>query len=70
MFKQRKNKRFKYKPRFGEELSKTKLDELSRGWEKLSSDTKGKRKSGLSVIWLIVVLFLVLFLMYYLETKS
>lgn len=70
MFKQRKNKRFNYKPRFGENASESKSDKLKQEWEELASGTRKKRKSGFSIVWLVIILALVLFLMYYFEKKS
>ncbi|NNK82809.1 MAG: hypothetical protein HKO92_06775 [Flavobacteriaceae bacterium] len=70
MFKQRKNKRFNYKPRFGKQASEPKSDDIREDWKAMSSLNRKKRKSGFSLIWLIIALALVLFLWYYFEMKS
>jgi hypothetical protein len=70
LFKQRKNKRFNYKPRFGENASETNSDKIKHNWEELNALSQKKRKAGFSLIWLIIILALVLFLMFYFETKT
>ena len=70
MFKQRKNKRFNYKPRFNKNVSESNSEQLREDWNTLSTSNRKKRLSGFSIIWLVVALALVLFLMYYFEMKS
>jgi len=70
LFKQRKNKRFNYKPRFDKNASESNSEQLREDWNTLSTSNRKKRKSGFSIIWLVVALALVLFLMYYFEMKS
>ena len=70
MFKQRKNKRFNYKPRFNKNVSESNSEQLREDWNTLSTSNRKKRQSGFSIIWLVVALALVLFLMYYFEMKS
>jgi len=69
LFKQRKNKRFNYKPRIRDNASETNSNNIKHNWEKLSSLSQKKRKTGFSLLWLIIILALVLFLMFYFEAK-
>ncbi|TJY36269.1 hypothetical protein [Pontimicrobium aquaticum] len=72
MFKQRKNKKFNYKPRFSKE---SQLEEHSKGhnlaskWQKQRDASLGKGRRGFPMRTLIIILVLLLICMYVLENK-
>lgn len=70
MFTQRRNRRFNYKSRFKEKSEETKREAFKESWEAAKMSNTKRGKFGSSLIWFAIALALVLFLMYYLETKA
>jgi hypothetical protein len=76
LFKQRKHKRFNYKPRYSDNGEKSSNDVKTSGenefvskWQKTRGVDKSKSKKGFSVIKMIIILVLLLISMYLLEIK-
>ncbi|WP_347925061.1 hypothetical protein [Pontimicrobium sp. SW4] len=72
MFKQRKNKKFNYKPRFSKENQvgeHSKEHNLASKWQKQRDVNLGTGRRGFSMRTLIIILVLLLICMYVLENK-
>lgn len=69
MFTQRRNRRFNYKPRFGDNEDAKKREEFIANWNSAKAANSNRGFFTNKLVWLIIVLALVLFLMYYLGTK-
>ncbi len=76
MLKQRKNKKFNYKPRFSKEneLNTTlegdsKVDEFISKWQRARKVNRKGGTRGFSIRWLIIILVLLLIGMYILDFK-
>jgi len=76
LLKQRKNKKFNYKPRFskGDETNTTleddsKADKFVSKWQRVSYVNRKRGTRGFSISWLIIILVLLLIGMYILDFK-
>jgi hypothetical protein len=76
LLKQRKNKKFNYKPRFSKEneLNTTleddsKVDEFVSKWQRVRKVNRKRGTRGFSIRWLIIILVLLLIGMYILDFK-
>ena len=74
MFKQRKNKKFNYKPRFSKEhKTNDNLEENSKvngfvsKWQRAHKSSRNRDKKGISMRLLIIILVLLLISMYILD---
>jgi hypothetical protein len=74
LFKQRKNKTFNYRPRFSKEnqelddFETSRIRSFSDKWN-ASRGNNQKKRGGMSIRTLIIILVLLLICMYILETK-
>jgi hypothetical protein len=72
LFKQRKNRKFNYKPRYSKEsqLENNSNDHnLATKWQKQRDANLGKGRRGFPILTLIIILVLLLICMYVLENK-
>ena len=67
MFKQRKNKRFTYKPRFQDSEEKKSRDDLEAKWNDVKSSDNRRGKVVVSLPVLIILLVFIFVLIYVLE---
>ena len=71
MFKQRRNRKFNYQPRFAKdgEPREEREDSFASKWNRERDMNLGKGKRGFSLKTLILILVLLLICMYWLEKK-
>ena len=76
MLKQRKNKKFNYKPRFSKENETnttleddSNIDEFVLKWQRARKVNRKRGTRGFSISWLIIILVLLLIGMYILDFK-